>query len=103
MAKTESSGKRVAAAASKVLRSRTASKEEKAVAASALTQMDNPKETTGKRVASAASKILQDPRASKEAKSVAASALTAKTRLSLGSDRERAIYEGVRVYFAKKK
>ncbi|MBS0234935.1 MAG: hypothetical protein JSR99_15790 [Proteobacteria bacterium] len=80
MAKTEVTGKKVSSAASKVLRSKTATKAEKAVAASALTQTKNPKETTGTKVASAASKILHDPKASKEAKSVAASALTQKVK-----------------------
>lgn len=80
MAKSESTSKKVSSAASKVLRSKTASKAEKAVAASALTQTKSPKETTGKAVASSAAKILKDPKASKEAKSVAASALTQKTK-----------------------
>jgi hypothetical protein len=80
MAKSESTGKKVSSAASKVLRSKTASKAEKAVAASALTQTGSAKETTSKKVASAASKILHNPKASKEAKSVAASALTQKVK-----------------------
>lgn len=80
MAKSESTGKKVSSAASKVLRSKTASKAEKAVAASALTQTRSPKETTGKNVAAAASQILRSKTASKEAKSVAASALTQKVK-----------------------
>jgi hypothetical protein len=80
MAKSEVTSKKVSSAASMVLRSKTATKAEKSVAASALTQTGSPKETTGKKVASAASKILHDPKASKEAKSVAASALTQKTK-----------------------
>lgn len=80
MAKAETTSKRVSSAASKVLRSKSASKAEKAVAASALTQSRSPKETTGKKVASAASKILRSKTASKEAKSVAASALTQKVK-----------------------
>jgi hypothetical protein len=80
MAKSESTGKTVSSAASKVLRSKSASKAEKAVAASALTQTRSANETTSKRVASAASKILHDPKASKEAKSVAASTLTQKVK-----------------------
>ncbi len=80
MAKAEVTSKKVSSAASKVLRSKTATKAEKAVAASALTQTKAPNEKTGKAVASAASKILHDPKASKEAKSVAASALTQKTK-----------------------
>ncbi len=80
MAKSESTGKKVSSAAAKVLKSKTASKAEKAVAASALTQTRSPKETTGKAVASKAAKILKDPKASKEAKSVAASALTQKVK-----------------------
>jgi hypothetical protein len=62
------------------MKSKTASKAEKSVAASALTQTKSAKETTGKAVATSASKILKDPKASKQAKSVAASALTQKTK-----------------------
>jgi hypothetical protein len=80
MAKSESTGKKVSSAAAKVLKSKTASKAEKAVAASALTQTKSAKETTGKTVASAAAKILKSKTASKEAKSVAASALTQKVK-----------------------
>ncbi|MGE0054262.1 MAG: hypothetical protein AB7S74_08640 [Hyphomicrobium sp.] len=78
--KPETTSKKVSSAAAKVLKSKTASKAEKAVAASALTQTNSPKETTGKVVASKAAKILKDPKASKEAKSVAASALTQKVQ-----------------------
>jgi hypothetical protein len=73
--------KKVFSATSTVL-SKTASKVEKATAASALTQTQtrSPNETTSKKVASAASKILHDPKASKAAKSAAASALTQKAK-----------------------
>ena len=70
--------KKVSSAASKILHSKSASKAEKLVAASALTQRRS-KEVTGVRVASSASKILKDPKASKAAKSVAASTLTLRT------------------------
>lgn len=80
MARSESTSKKVTSAASTVMRSKTASKAEKAVAASALTQSRNARETTSKKVASAASKLLQDPKASKQAKSAAASALTQKVK-----------------------
>lgn len=80
MAKSEVTSKKVSSAAARVMKSKTASKAEKAVAASALTQTKSAKETTGKAVASAAAKILKDKNASKEAKSVAASALTQKTK-----------------------
>ena len=79
MAKSESTGKKVASTASKILHSKTASKAEKSVAASTLTQ-SRSREVTGKAVASKASKIMADPKASKAAKSVAASALTQKTK-----------------------
>lgn len=79
MAKSESTSKKVASAASKVLRSKTASKAEKAVAASALTQKGST-ETTSAKVAATASKVLRDPKASKAAKSAAASALTQKAK-----------------------
>lgn len=80
MARSESTGKKVSSAAAKVLKSKTASKAEKAVAASALTQTKSKTETTGKAVASSAAKILKSKTASKEAKSVAASALTQKIK-----------------------
>lgn len=80
MAKSESTSKKVATSAAKVLKSKTASKAEKTVAASALTQTKSKKETTGKAVAASASKIMRDPKASKAAKSAAASALTQKTK-----------------------
>jgi len=75
MAKTESTGKKAASAASKVLGSKTASKDEKMVAASALAQTKS-KDVTSKAVASTAAKVLKDPKAGKDAKSAAASALT---------------------------
>jgi len=75
MAKSESTGKKVASAASKVMHSKTATKAEKSVAASALVQTKS-KDVTSKKVASEAGKILHSKTASKEAKSAAASALT---------------------------
>ena len=78
MAKSESTSKKVASAASKVLNDPKASKAEKSVAASALTQKGSTEKTSAK-VASTASKVLRDPKASKDAKSAAASALTQKT------------------------
>ena len=75
MAKSESTGKKVASAASKVLHSKTESKAAKSVAASALAQ-SKTKDVTSKRVASEAGKILHSKTASKEEKSIAASALT---------------------------
>lgn len=78
MAKSESTGKKVASAAAKVMKSKTASKAEKAVAASALTQSKSKTEATSGMVASAAAHVLRDPKASKEARAVAASALTQK-------------------------
>jgi hypothetical protein len=70
-------GKTAAAAAGTVLRSKTASKAERSVAASALTQKVSNEKTSAK-VASSAGKVLRDPKASKSAKSAAASALTQK-------------------------
>ena len=74
MAKSASTGKSTASAASKVLHSKTASKDEKSVAASAMAQAKS-KDVTSATVASKAGKVLHDPKASKEAKSAAASAL----------------------------
>jgi hypothetical protein len=74
MAKSPSTGKSTASAASKVLHSKTASKDEKSVAASAMAQTKS-KDVTSPTVASKAGKVLHDPKASKEAKSAAASAL----------------------------
>lgn len=65
MAKSESTSKKVASAASKVLKSKTATKAEKAVAASALTQKGST-ETTSAKVASSAAKILKSKTASKK-------------------------------------
>ncbi len=79
MAKSESTSKKVATSASKVMRDPKASKAEKSVAASALTQKGSTEKTSAK-VASSASKVLNDPKASKAAKSAAASALTQKTK-----------------------
>ncbi len=79
MAKSESTSKKVASSAAKVLKSKTATKAEKSVAASALTQKGST-ETTSAKVAASASKILRSKTASKEAKSAAASALTQKVK-----------------------
>jgi hypothetical protein len=79
MAKSESTSKKVASSAAKVLKSKTATKAEKSVAASALTQKGS-KETTSAKVAKTASQIMRDPKASKAAKSAAASALTQKVK-----------------------
>ncbi len=74
----ESTGK-VASAASKVMQSKTASKQEKSVAASTLTQKGATEQTSAK-VATAASGILSSKTASAAAKSVAASALAQKNK-----------------------
>lgn len=78
MAKSERTSGKVATSAAKVLRSKSATKAEKSVAASALTQKGS-NEKTSARVASAASKVLRNPKASKAARSAAASALTQKS------------------------
>ena len=74
-----STGSKVASAAAKVLHSKTATKAEKSVAASALTQKGS-KEQTSAKVASSASKLLNSKTASKAAKSAAASALAQKVK-----------------------
>lgn len=79
MAKSESTGKKAAAAAAKVLKDPKADQNAKSAAASALTQSKS-KETTSPKAASAAAKVLKDPKASKEAKTAAASALTQKKK-----------------------
>ncbi len=79
MAKNESTGKKVAASAAKVLKDPKASKDAKTAAASALTQSKS-KEVTSAKAASAAGRVMKDPKASKEAKSAAASALTQKKK-----------------------
>jgi hypothetical protein len=79
MAKSVSTGSKVASAAAKVLKDKSASKAEKAVAASALTQKGS-NEKTSARVASSAGSVLRSKTASKDAKSAAASALTQKKR-----------------------
>lgn len=62
-----------------VVRSKTATKAEKPVAASALTQKGSNEQTSAK-AASSAGKLLNSKTASKEAKSAAASALAQKTK-----------------------
>ncbi len=79
MAKSASTGKGAASAAAKVLKSKTASKAEKQVAASTLTQKDSTEKTSAK-VASSAGKVLTSKSASKDAKSAAASALAQKKK-----------------------
>lgn len=79
MAKSESTSKKVASAASKVMRSKSATKAQRTVAASALTQKGSTEKTSAK-VASAASKVLRSKSASRAAKSAAASALTQKSK-----------------------
>ena len=74
-----STGSKVASAAAKVMQSKTATKLEKSVAASALTQKGSNEQTSAK-VATSASKVLMSKTASKEAKSAAASALAQKTK-----------------------
>lgn len=89
MAKSESTGKKVASAAAKVMKSKTASKAEKTVAASALTQSKSNTEATSGMVASAAAHVLRDPKASKEARSVAASALTQKVAAKKAAEKKK--------------
>jgi hypothetical protein len=76
-ANTEKTGKSAASAAGKTLKSKTATAEEKAVAASALSQRGGKGQTSAK-VANAAAKTVASKTASKEAKSAAASVLTQK-------------------------
>lgn len=80
MARNESTGKKAATAASKVLNDPKASKAAKTAAASALTQSKSKTEVTSVKAASAASKVLNNPKSSKAAKTAAASALTQKKR-----------------------
>ena len=75
--KSGSTGGKVASAAAKVMQSKTATKQEKSVAASALTQKGSNEQTSVK-VASSAGKVLTSKSASKEAKSAAGSALAQK-------------------------
>ena len=79
MAKSGSTGSKVAGAASRVLKDKTASPAAKSAAASALTQKGSTEKTSAK-VASNAGKVLRDKTASKDAKSAAASALTQKKK-----------------------
>jgi hypothetical protein len=71
---------KIAKIASRVLDNPASSKPAKIVAASALTQTQNPSEKTSARVATVASKILQDDRFSKDAKTLAASVLAQKEK-----------------------
>ncbi len=89
-------------AASKVLRSRTSSRAEKAVAASALTKSKSATEAAGKSIVANAAKILKDPKASREAKTVAASVLVQKPRFKAGTMSATDIYRAVEGYYSKK-
>ena len=102
MAKSEKIGRRVSSSASKILTSKTASKAEKSVAASALTQMTRAKDTTSKKIALAAAKILRDPKSSKDAKSVAASALTQKPKFKAKNIKSDEVYRAVNSYLSKR-
>ncbi|MGB6100675.1 MAG: hypothetical protein WBG44_07320 [Comamonas sp.] len=79
MAKDGKTSGRVASKASDILRSTSASKAEKSVAASALAQSGTNK-TTSAKVAAAAAKALDQPGASKAAKAVAGSVLAQKSK-----------------------
>lgn len=72
-------GSTIASWAARAICDPKATKDEKAVAASALTQKGSTEKTSAK-VASSAAKILLSKTASKEAKSAAASALTQRSR-----------------------
>ena len=102
MAKSESTGKKVSSSASKILTSKSSSRAEKSVAASALTQIASSKETTGKFVAAAAAKILKDPKSSKAAKSVAASVLIQKPKFKAKHLNTDEVYRAVKTYYSKK-
>lgn len=97
MAKSESTSQRVGAVRS----SKIASKAERSVAASALTQKSSGK-ATSKAVASAAAKILKDPNSSKAAKSAAASALTQKPRFKAKGVDTESVYKAVYKYWSKR-
>lgn len=77
--KSISTGKGAASAAAKTLMDKTASKDAKIAAASALTQSKSH-EVTGKKAATSASNVLNDPKASKAAKSAAGSALAQRKK-----------------------
>ena len=102
MAKSESTSQRISSVASSVLRNKKASKAERSVAVSALTQITTAKETTSKAVALAAAKILRDPKSSKAAKSAAASALTQKPKFKAKSVNSDEVYKAVNSYLAKR-
>lgn len=74
----EITGMRAATAASKVLRSPSASKSAKSAAGSALSQRKAPEKVTSSSTAAAASKVLRNSGASKAAKTASGSALTQK-------------------------
>jgi len=74
--KPETSGAKVASAASRVMRDPNASAAAKSAAASTLTQVRALNEETRAAAASAAGKVLQDPNSTAREKTAAASALT---------------------------
>jgi hypothetical protein len=102
MARVRSSS-HTAAWAVKLLESKTATKSEKEVAASALTQITGVKSIPSKKVAETASAILRNPKSSKDAKSAAASALTQRPQVDAKRVKSKDVYRAVGAYFAKKK
>jgi hypothetical protein len=73
-------GKPIAKIASRVLDNPASSEKAKIVAASALTQSQNPSERTSARAASVASEVLQDNRFSDDAQKCAASVLAQRKK-----------------------
>lgn len=73
---TETTGKRAATAASKILQNPSASKAAKSAAGSALSQRNVPAKVTSNSAATTASKVLRNPESSKSAKTASGSALT---------------------------
>lgn len=72
----ETTGKKAASAASKILRNPNSSKTAKSAAGSALSQSQTPAKVTSASAATAASKVLRKPGSSKPAKTASGSALT---------------------------
>jgi hypothetical protein len=103
MTKQRSDTEYVATSATKLLKSKSASKAEKQVAASVLSQLRGIEVMASKKISASASKILRDPKSSKDARSTAASALIQRPKFRAKSVKTSDVYRAVETYFSSKK
>ncbi len=92
-----SASKSLTASAARVLEDGNASKGEKQLAASMLSNASRANKDTARRAA----KAIRDPNASKDVKAVAASALVQRPKFKADDIETRKIYEAVRKYYSQ--